>query len=134
MAIHPCSLALDLLESRPVPSLVIELQQAALDDKVSVSSLLRKAVAVAAKLNIEDADQWLTSELNGYAKDQPVPEYRMIMGERSQNPFHGFIPVFGPGGKPQRVPIREPLSSIEDLTKNDDGGAMIPPVPSSPTG
>jgi len=40
-------------------SLVQELQQDALDNKVPVSTLLRKALVVASKLGISDADDWM---------------------------------------------------------------------------
>ncbi len=112
------------------PSPVLELQQDALDDKVSVSSLLRKAVAVASKLGISNADEWMKAELNDYPKEKPVPDYRMIFAERkAKHPFGGFLPVFGSSQKQHRVPVHEPIASIEDLTRSDEGQAMLPTGP-----
>ena len=59
-------------------SLVFELQHDALEEKVHVSSLLRKAIAVARKLGVSDADHWLNNELNGYPKDAEQRPRRRI--------------------------------------------------------
>ena len=71
-------------------SLVHELQQAALDEKSSVSSLLRKALLVASKLDVADFEAWARNELEGYAS-VPVPEYRQVRGTPMVwNPFRGY--------------------------------------------
>lgn len=56
-------------------AIVLELQQDALNPSVSALNLLRKALVVATKLNIEEFQQWIELELNGY-KGAPIPEYR----------------------------------------------------------
>jgi hypothetical protein len=73
-------------------SLVIELQRAALDEKSSVSSLLRKALLVAAKLQVSDFESWARSELEGYQDTSvALPEYRKVRGApKVWNPYHGF--------------------------------------------
>lgn len=71
-------------------ALVLELQQDALNPSVSALNLLRKALVVATKLNIEEFQQWIELELNGY-KGDPIPEYRKMKGQlRAWNPFHGW--------------------------------------------
>ena len=64
-----------------MPSLVLELQQQALDPKVGIADLLRKAFVVAVKLNLERFKDWIELELNGYARTgkQP-PDYRLVFG------------------------------------------------------
>lgn len=113
-----------------MPSLVLELQHDALDEKTAVSSLLRKAIAVARKLGVSDADHWLNHELNGYPKEADVPPYRVVLGEqRAKNPMRGdSMPVFDQAGKPKRgnFPIREPIASVESLTRDDGGETVIP--------
>jgi len=44
-------------------SLVLELQHEALDGKVSVTSLLRKAMVIAKKLQVRELEIWATAEL-----------------------------------------------------------------------
>lgn len=73
-------------------SIVIELQRAAQNDSVRVSTLLRRALVVARKLDVTDIEDWIANEMNGYASD--VPPYRVIPGRVSvRNPFHGWQPV-----------------------------------------
>ncbi len=59
--------------------IVIELQREALEDNISIESLMRKAYLVARKLNLTEFEEWINQEQNGY-KGQ-VPEYRYIVGE-----------------------------------------------------
>ena len=75
-------------------SLVLELQQGALDSSVSVTDLLRKALVVARKLDIQDIQEWLNHELNGYPEVSEVPAYRMLQGSlKAWNPYHGWQPL-----------------------------------------
>lgn len=46
--------------------IVIELEKEALDEQISVESLLRKAYLVARKLNLSEFKEWITNEQNGY--------------------------------------------------------------------
>lgn len=73
--------------------LVLELQRDALDPNVETSILLRKALVVAKKLNLEDFQKWVMKELNGYSKADDLPPYRIIRGSiKAWNPYHGWIP------------------------------------------
>ena len=56
-------------------SLVQELEQEAYDSKASLSNMLRKAKAVAVKLQLEQPIAWVEAELNGYGAGE-VPDYR----------------------------------------------------------
>ena len=40
--------------------IVIELQREALDEKISIESLMRKAYLVARKLNLKEFEEWIT--------------------------------------------------------------------------
>ena len=72
--------------------IVIELQREALDEKISIESLIRKAYLVAKKLKLKEFEEWLNQEQNGYKKE--IPEYRNITGEiKAWNPYRGWIPV-----------------------------------------
>lgn len=68
--------------------IVIQLEKEALDESVSIESLLRKAYLVARKLKLSDFEEWINNEQNGYKRE--VPDYRMIHGEyRAWNPYRG---------------------------------------------
>lgn len=74
--------------------LVLELQQDALDTRVSVADLLRKTLVVAQKLKVPELREWVGWELNGYETDDSIPEYRHIGGVlKALNPLNGWIPV-----------------------------------------
>ncbi len=74
-------------------SLVQELEQDAYNSSVSLSNMLRKAKAVAVKLQLQQPTEWVEAELNGY-KNREVPDYRKLVGRaRSRNPYHGWQPL-----------------------------------------
>jgi len=86
-------------------SLVEELQRDALDSKINVSDLLRKSLVVATKLNLADFRKWVECELNGYGKDDGLPDYRLIQCQvQSTNPFDG-----------RKIPWKFPTSSLEEM-------------------
>lgn len=66
-------------------SIVLELQANAMDENVSIQTLLRKAYAIAIKLSVEDSKQWIEAEMNGYGSRKEVPMYRRIGGEQSNS-------------------------------------------------
>ena len=73
-------------------SLVLALQQDALDEDVSTVALLRNALVVAKKLDVGEIDEWLSNELNGYAEGKEIPEYRYLHGElKVFNPYRGWM-------------------------------------------
>jgi hypothetical protein len=75
-------------------SIVIELQQAAVNTEIPVSALLMKAMVVARKLNLKDFQAWLENEMNGYKEGVTLPDYRVIVGQlKAFNPMRGWIPV-----------------------------------------
>jgi len=64
--------------------LVIQLQQAAMDEGVSASSLLLKAKLVASKLGLPHSDmaRWIGHELDGYAgAGAELPSCRLLTVE-----------------------------------------------------
>jgi hypothetical protein len=74
--------------------LVLELQEDALNNKISVSDLLRKALAVSRKLGVTHIEEWLKNELNGYPQESVIPDYREVYGQfQVWNPYHGWQPL-----------------------------------------
>lgn len=75
-------------------SIILELQQQAIDSNTDILSILRKALLVSRKLELTDFEQWINSELNGYQNTEKIPDYRKIHGElKGWNPVNGWIPV-----------------------------------------
>lgn len=104
-------------------SLVLELQSDAMSSSIRVSDLLRKALAVAIKLNIPNFTEFVKNELNGYKGGDLPPEYRRIKGEvKVFNPYHGWQPVLFPDLKIaeliSKIHIYQPISELEDLIKS----------------
>ncbi len=76
-------------------SIVIDLQQDALNNNISVTDLLRKAYVVSKKLKISDFEEWISSELDGYVDNEKIPKYREFKGTvMALNPYHGWQPIF----------------------------------------
>lgn len=97
-------------------SIVIELQQLASDGTCPIATLLRKALIVAAKLNLEDFKKWIDNELNGYKNMDEIPEYREVIGAlKSWNPYNGiWMPVIWPG-MPKRVTEHKVGESVSEM-------------------
>jgi hypothetical protein len=115
-------------------SLVLELQHEAMDPKVRVDDLLRKAVVVATTLGIDDFRVWAAKELEGYAGDTTTPGYRKVTGVlRAFHPKRGWIPVILPDKDLQtRLESRaaaEPISELEELYDDPHRGDMLPVRP-----
>ncbi|NKX37345.1 hypothetical protein HGG70_05275 [Rhodobacteraceae bacterium R_SAG4] len=73
--------------------MIEEIQRGCLDQQVSVESLLRKVKFAAAKLNLEDLEEWVSAELNGYG-DGDLPTYRKLKGMGlAKVPYSGWVPV-----------------------------------------
>ena len=74
-------------------SLVQELEQDAYDSKASLSNMLRKAKAIAVKLQLRQPMEWVKAELDGYGGGN-VPDYRKLSGRvKAHNPYVGLIPM-----------------------------------------
>ncbi len=75
-------------------NLVQDLQAAATSESMSVSGLLRKALMVASKLQVEEFEAWITKELEGYTDFVDIPEYRLTRGFlQYHNPYQGLQPI-----------------------------------------
>lgn len=110
-------------------SIVLQLQDLASDGKYEISDLLRKALLVATKLNLNEHRDWILSELNGYRDSSLLPEYRIIHGDlRAQNPYHGLIPFILPHADLMetvtKIRLSESVSSIEQLVSSEKKGSI----------
>jgi len=120
-------------------SIVLELQSDCLNNDKRVSGLLRKAKAVAAKLNLSDTIQWIEYETSGYPASVEIPDYREITGTpKALNPYHGnWLPiVFAQHDDIQEMlskqKLKDSVSELEHLMKSK-GEIFIPFSPSQIT-
>jgi hypothetical protein len=113
-------------------SLVIELQQDALNHSSKVSDLLRKALVVARKLKVTEFEEWINRELNGYEGSEDAPKYRMLEGQiKAWNPYHGWVPVMfddpAIAENLSRKATSQPIGEIEAVAESarDKGGSTV---------
>ena len=67
-------------------TLLREIQAAATESKVDISTVLRKAKILAARLQNPEFESWVDRELNGYDDRSSLPRYRMLPVE-----VHGHL-------------------------------------------
>lgn len=107
--------------------IVFELEREALDESISVESLLRKAYLVAKKLKLEDFEEWIGNEQKGYKG--AVPEYRKINGNyQAWNPYVGWIPVLlSPEAekKISNIPLHQSISSLSEMYASNEQGVRF---------
>jgi hypothetical protein len=104
--------------------IVLELQKEALDENISIESLLRKAYLVAKKLKLKDLEEWINQEQNGYKNH--LPEYRNVRGEI--NPYNGWIPMILSADIADEVsciPLGLSISAISDSYNSSDGSVCL---------
>jgi hypothetical protein len=100
--------------------LLNEIIEAATDPKTSVADTLRKCIVLAFELKNEQLKTWAEAELNGYNKNNSVPEYRKLNLHSTgnfQGPFGAWIP-----GRPL------PMAALEEK----DRKYLVPTVLSAP--
>src|SRR5207237_8337181 len=98
----PAFAALPVIKSPPDErvvvsnSLILQIQEAALDSHSSVTDALRKAKVACAKLDLREFGDWIDLELEGYM-DKPVerlPQYRKLHGiPKAFSPYQGWQPI-----------------------------------------
>jgi hypothetical protein len=118
-------------------SVVLELQRDALDQKVPVVALLRKALVVARKLSLVEFQSWIESELNGYrGASESIPDYREVNGTvKAWNPYQGWVPVLIHDAEHAswlcHRKIAQSISELEDLhnAQPGKGSALHMPFP-----
>ena len=113
-------------------SLLREIQDAAIDEKTDITAVLRKCKVLAARLGNEEFKNWVDLELNGYAHQDPLPEYRI---SEVYSKGH-FVGPFGSELRNGDIPLnclpekwrdnfryaraREPISSYSSLQKESE--------------
>ncbi|WP_420340123.1 hypothetical protein [Roseibium sp.] len=108
--------------------LIFEIQRDALSNNVPIEDLLRRVKLAAAKLELDQLEDWVDQELNGYSG--PIPEYRVVNGQpRAFNPYNGWIPIISDNEKQNsflsEARVRQSVSSLRDLIENPSGDGTL---------
>lgn len=115
-------------------SLVLELQSLAAAPDTDIASLLRKAMLVAGKLQLDEFRRWIDCEINGYKDGTTVPQYRLTRGTlHVVNPFHGLQPFIVPdremADKLLLIEIRDPIGNLIHLLGESKSKTLQYPLP-----
>jgi hypothetical protein len=111
------------LESNPSPmsnSLILQIQESALDSGSSITNALRRAKLACAKLQLLEFGTWIDLELEGYMNKsaEDLPEYRKLRGiPKAFNPYQGWqVIIFRSNRQLENLslaPIGMSISAIE---------------------
>ncbi|OWV19272.1 hypothetical protein [Fibrobacter sp. UWB3] len=101
--------------------MVLDLQQACLDEKVSCYYLLLRAYAIAEKLSIKDMAEFCSNEMTGYKSDDTtqLPLYRQIIiyTEAFDVNLQRWVPISLSSENPiNKRNVIEPITEIEKLS------------------
>lgn len=106
--------------------IVLELQQDCLDTSVKVGAILRKAKAIAAKLDLDELSEWIDQELDGYrCAMTDLPDHRKVGGSpRFWNPYHGWCPIISQNEKFSEILnigyLPSPIAQLEEWASEGD--------------
>ncbi|TPW23749.1 hypothetical protein FH712_07375 [Marinobacter nauticus] len=121
-------------------TLLIDLQNAAVDASEDLGTLLRKCKVLAARLDNQPLENWLIWESNGYPEDVPVPDYRQwpleVKGHFSGYAGSGLRDAPIPSiclpehvrGSYENYSCRLSISSIEATLRESDGRPLRVPT------
>jgi len=117
-------------------TLLEDIQNAAVDSKSDLGTLLRKCKLLAARLGSQSLENWLLWECNGYPEDVDVPDYRIWCLELKGH----FAGPFGSGIRNAPIPwvclpekvrdayrnykCRQSIASIEELLRRSNKGTL----------
>jgi hypothetical protein len=85
-------------------TLLRELQRDALDPNLDITTLLRKARVLAARLDNPDFVAWIQHELNGYPDQAVLPEYRVLNVEARAHLIMGHSHMPSAGVMASQIP------------------------------
>jgi hypothetical protein len=106
-----------------VSSIVLEFQKELSKSDARLTDLLRKGILIASKLNLNELEQWLVRELEGYKTTEGLPEYRKTSGMLyGSNPYIGKIPLSIPDKElEESITRRYVFNSISEMEKILEG-------------
>jgi hypothetical protein len=115
-------------------SLVNDLQAKIISGTISVTNAARAAMAISSKLNQPQIEDWLKSEIFGFAPESEIPEYRQVKIEpQFFNPYNGWCPIIIGSETIQKTftdwSLYQSLGEVENLLNSDSDCAQITYAP-----
>lgn len=112
-------------------SVVLQLQRECLNSRIPILDILRKALVIARKLSLADAQTWIEKELNGYQSGDTPPPHRLLKAQIGvRNPYRGWQPVIfeDPVEADYRSKCFEaqPIGELEHLMTSGKGSLEFP--------
>jgi hypothetical protein len=114
-------------------TLLKDIQDAAINANIDISTVLRKCKVLAVRLGNDDFKKWVDEELNGYANIDDLPDYRILTVQSKGD----FIADFGRELRNADIPLlcipqefrkafgksycMQPISAYESLIKSSKG-------------
>jgi hypothetical protein len=92
-------------------SLLLQIQESAIDGNSDLETLLRKCRLLAARLKHDDLKNWVQWELDGYRRVEDVPDYRKFRCHC----FGHFTGAFGRGLRNAPIPIANIPSKFREM-------------------
>lgn len=99
-------------------------------DEISLNQALTRAKLIAYEINNEDFKNWINKELNGYSKDDKLPDYRIIpcdifavleaYGNRKTTPLDLTEIDKDLNGQLYNMKAQQSISTLEDALKDND--------------
>lgn len=113
----------------------------AVDDTVSVASILRKALVLAHQLHNDRLKDWVSGELNGYPNRELLPDYRSLPvvavgtflgpfgSQLNDHPLPAAMMKKGFRDWASRTYMMQPIASLESLINGATTGEIHVPWP-----
>lgn len=114
-------------------SLILDFQNDINNPDMKIGDILRKALLIATKLNIEDFVEWINLELEGYG-EKDLPDYRIIKCDiRLNNAHWRNLPFIIDDTKIyetiQTSHVRNSIIEIEDISSWEGSIVkLVPPI------
>jgi len=107
-------------------SIVLDLQKDIIQNKKTLTELLREALLISTKLKLDDFKVWINSELKGYISTRNIPDYRILQAElKLNNPYRGWMPILTKNGNLiDTLHLIQPISELEDLSNKSEEGIL----------
>jgi hypothetical protein len=115
-----------------MPSLVLQLQADCLDSDIPLLDVLRKALVVARKLSLADAQTWIEKELGGYKSGDIIPPHRRLIAQiRTWNPYNAcWMPMMfensKEAGQLAMCSVGQAIGELESLVNSSSGSLEFP--------
>jgi hypothetical protein len=109
------------------------------DENASLNAVLLKTKVLMHTIGHAELAEWVNDELNGYPKDKPVPDYRIVGGRVAGNIQNAVMIQANVNLPTYHLPeklktwlesheLREAMSVLQDMARGKPGGSLHMPL------